>query len=85
VRSYEIFVHEAAADEIEALQSGKPSVVLVGVESYDDEDLQLASSSEFWELIQARRKGRSIPLAELRTRLKASPPRRTRRATKDAS
>jgi hypothetical protein len=33
------------------------------------EDLRLAVSPEFWNMIQLRRQGRSIPLAELKARL----------------
>lgn len=72
----------AQKERVVLTQSGKPSVVLVGVESYDEEDLELASSAEFWQMIQARRKGRSFSLAELKVRLKISPPRRTDRASK---
>ena len=40
------------------------------MKSYDDEDLRLASSAEFWQMIELRRhSGGSIPLAELKERL----------------
>lgn len=61
----------AQKERIVLLRGGKPSAVVVGVESYDEEDLRLATSNEFWEMIEARRAGRSIPLAELKARLKA--------------
>jgi hypothetical protein len=52
-------------------RNGKPSAVIVGLESYDDEGLQLASSPQFWRMIQQRRgSGASISLSELKTRLK---------------
>jgi prevent-host-death family protein len=61
----------AQSERIVVTRNGRPSAVIVGLESYDDEDLQLASSPEFWQLIQERRSGgSSIPLSELRSRLK---------------
>jgi prevent-host-death family protein len=60
----------AQSERVVVTRNGKPSAVIVGLESYDDEDLQLASSPEFWRMIQERRgSGSSIPLSELRTRL----------------
>lgn len=40
----------------------------------DEEDLQLATSPEFWRMIEERRCGPSIPLAELEARLKKARP-----------
>ncbi|HQU45864.1 MAG TPA: type II toxin-antitoxin system Phd/YefM family antitoxin, partial [Pirellulales bacterium] len=58
---------------------GKPCAVLVGVEDYDAEDLQLSTSDEFWRMIGARRSsGKSVPLSELEARLQA----RTRKPAK---
>jgi prevent-host-death family protein len=49
---------------------GKPCAVLVGIEGYDAEDLKLASSPDFWQMIKARRtSGKSLPLAELEARV----------------
>ena len=49
----------------------RPCAVLVGIESYDEEDLKLANSPDFWRMIQRRRrKGNSIPLSELEARLR---------------
>jgi prevent-host-death family protein len=51
-------------------RDGKPCAVLVGVEDYDAEDVRLATSPDFWLMIQQRRsQGRSIPLAEVESRL----------------
>ena len=46
-------------------------VVIMGIESYDQEDLRLASSQDFWEMIEKRRGEPSIPLSELKLRLRA--------------
>ena len=51
-------------------RGGKPCALLVGIEHYDVEDLLRASSDQFWRLIAARRMaGKSVPLAEIETRL----------------
>jgi prevent-host-death family protein len=52
-------------------RAGKPCAVLVGIQNYDAEDLQLATSPDFWLMIRQRRsQGRSVPLAEVEARLK---------------
>lgn len=52
-------------------RGGKPCAVLVGIQNYDAEDLQLAGSPDFWLMIRQRRsEGRSIPLDEVEARLK---------------
>lgn len=84
----EAVLKAAQKERIVLLRGNKPSAVLVGVESYDEEDLRLATSAEFWKMIEARRKDRTIPLAELKSRLKTagkkarSPTRQSSRATK---
>src|SRR5688572_16703158 len=57
-------------------RGGKPSAILVGIESYDAEDLQLVHSEKFWQMIESRRQGRSIPLSEVKARLKSRAPTR---------
>jgi prevent-host-death family protein len=67
----EAVLDSAQSERIVVTRNGRPSAVIVGLESYDDEDLQLAGSADFWRLIQDRRGGgSSISLSELRTRLK---------------
>ena len=61
----------AQSERVVVTRAGKPSAIIVGIESYDAEDRALASSAEFWRMIEQRRRGRSIPMAELKTRLKA--------------
>ena len=57
-------------DQVVITRHGKPAAVLVGVEGRDWEDLVLQTSSDFWTLIEDRRKQRTISLTELKTRLK---------------
>lgn len=60
----------AQSGRIMISRGGKPCAVLVGVEDYDAEDLRLASSQDFWHMIQQRRTGgKSFPLAEVEARL----------------
>ena len=42
-----------------AFSRGKPAAVVLGLESYDAEDLATASSPEFWRMIRQRRRGGS--------------------------
>jgi prevent-host-death family protein len=60
----------AQKERIVVRRNGKPSVMLLGIEAYDQEDLDLASSADFWRLIEKRRKGNLIPLAAVKARLK---------------
>ena len=62
----------AQEERVVITRNGKPSAVVLGLESYDAEDLNLASSPEFWRMIEHRRQqGSSITLAEARSRLEA--------------
>ena len=64
-------VLDSAQDErIVITRRGKPAAVVLGLESYDEEDLATASSPEFWRMIESRRReGSSISLAEAKARL----------------
>jgi prevent-host-death family protein len=60
----------AQSERIVISRRGKPCAVLVGIENYDAEDLALASSQDFWEMIRRRRaSGKSLPLEEVAARL----------------
>jgi prevent-host-death family protein len=69
-RDFETVLGSAQKERIVVMRGGRPSAVLVGIERYDAEDLRLAGSEEFWRLIEQRRRGKSIPISELRARLK---------------
>ena len=68
----EAALDKAQKERVVVIRNGKPSAVVVGIEGYDAEDLQLASSPEFWRMIEERRRGRLIPLAEVKARLSAN-------------
>ncbi len=60
----------AQSERIVISRHGKPCAVLVGIEDYDAEDLELASSDDFWRMIRMRRaSGKSLPIAEVEERL----------------
>jgi PHD/YefM family antitoxin component YafN of YafNO toxin-antitoxin module len=57
-------------NQVVITRRGKPAAVMVGVEGKDWEDVVLQTSSTFWKLIEERRKEPTMPMKELRTRLK---------------
>ena len=70
-------VDAAQHDRVVITRHGKPAAVLVGIEGKDWETVALQTSASFWRLIEKRRKEPSIPLDEMRARLRKS--RRERR------
>ena len=79
----EAVLDSAQNGSIVVTRAGRPSAVIVGVESYDAEDLALACSPSFWQLIESRRKGRSIPLSQVKRRLDAREQRESGRPVKN--
>ena len=67
----EAVLDSAQKERVLVTRAGKPSAVIVGIESYDEEDLALARAPEFWRMIEQRRQGRFISLTQLKARLKA--------------
>ncbi len=59
----------AQRERVVITRSGKPCAIVIGVENYDAEDFDLARSADFWRLIEARRQGPMIPLAEVKRSL----------------
>jgi len=66
-------------EEVVITRHGQPAAIVIGVEGKDWEDVLLQRSSSFWKLIEARRKERTVTLAEMRRRVGA---RRTPRKSK---
>ncbi len=82
----------AQKERLVILRNGKPSAVIVGVEKYDAEDWELATSADFWRMIEERRHGPLLPLAQVKARLASArrgqasgsttaPPKPTRKQT----
>ncbi len=63
-------VDASQKDRVVLTRHGKPSAILVGVEGEDWETVVRETNAEFWNLIQSRRKQKTISLAEMKTRLK---------------
>ena len=61
---------EAQVDRVVITRRGKPAAVLIGVEGEDWETVILETDPTFWRMVQARRKQPTIPLEELKARLK---------------
>jgi len=64
-------LNSARNERIVIYRQGKPCAILAGIQDYDNEDLELATSQDFWLMIQQRRsEGNSIPLANVEAQLK---------------
>ena len=61
----ETCIKDAQREQVLITRDGKPLALIVGVEGMDEEQLQLGSSSKFWELITERRAQKTIGRAEL--------------------
>lgn len=66
----------AQKEQIVITRRGRPAAIVIGVEGRDWEDVLLERSESFWKLIEARRKERTITLAEMRKRVRAPRARR---------
>jgi hypothetical protein len=73
-------VTEAQQNRVLVMRDGKPVALIVGVEGLDEEQLQLGSSSRFWELIRERRAEGALSRAELEQKLSSAGRRRRRYA-----
>ena len=63
------YLKDSRSETIIVTQEGKPCAVVQGLD-YDDEQMQLVDSPEFWSMIEERRQQRSIPWDVAKQRLK---------------
>lgn len=63
--SLDTCINDAQYERIVIMRNGKPTVLIVGVEGMDEEQLQLGSSDKFWAFIEERRKQKTISRAEM--------------------
>ena len=63
------FVEAAQLERVLVTQDGKPLALVVGLENKDEEDWRLETSSDFWRMIEERRKRPTIPLKDIETTL----------------
>ena len=64
-------VDESQKDQVVVTRHGKPAALLIGVEGQDWESVVRETSASFWKLIEKRRKQKTIPLGEMRKRVKS--------------
>jgi prevent-host-death family protein len=69
----------AQKEDVVVTRHGHPAAIVIGVEGHDWEDVFYETSPVFWKMIEERRKGKTIPLEEMRRRLEK---RWARRKTK---
>ncbi len=69
--SLDACVADAQSEQVIVTRGGVPVALVVGVAGLDEEQVELGASDEFWRLISARRKERTISREVLEARLKA--------------
>jgi prevent-host-death family protein len=62
-------VKDAQDERVVITQNGKPIAIILSTVDWDEEQLQLAQSDSFWQLIAKRRNQKTISRAELERRL----------------
>ena len=62
-------VTDAQSAPVVVMRGGSPVALVVGVQGLDDEQVQLGANDEFWHLISARRKEKSLDRTALEKRL----------------
>jgi prevent-host-death family protein len=68
-------VREAQDDRVLITRGGRPVAIVVGLADFDEEQIRLGLSDEFWKMISARRREPAITRAELERRLDAGEPK----------
>lgn len=61
----DVCVREAQHDRVLVTRDGLPVALVVGIEGLDQEQVELGSSDEFWQLIAERRNQKTITRSEL--------------------
>jgi hypothetical protein len=62
-------VKEAGSESVLVVKNGTPLALVANVEGLDAEQIELGASPEFWKLIEARRRQKTVPWNELKERL----------------
>jgi antitoxin (DNA-binding transcriptional repressor) of toxin-antitoxin stability system len=66
----------AQSERVIVIRDGKPLALLLGLEYKDEEDYALEKDTEFWQMIEERRKGnKTVSLAEVKKQLGLSQPK----------
>ena len=61
----------AQKETVVVTRHGQPAAIVIGIEGEDWEDVFYRTSPAFWRMIEERRKGKTIPMAEMKKRLEA--------------
>jgi hypothetical protein len=69
----DLCVAEAQQERVILTRNGHPVALVVGVDGMDEEQVRLASSPEFWMLMEERRRQRTISREELERKLDQVP------------
>lgn len=64
------YLRDSQAETILVTEAGKPCALVHGLD-YDEEQLELVNSREFWSMIEERRKRPTIPWEEAKKRLES--------------
>jgi prevent-host-death family protein len=73
-------VDAAQKEHVVVTRHGRPAAIVIGIEGHDWEDVFYETSADFWRLIAERRRGKTVPLEELRKRLEARWARKSAKA-----
>ena len=68
--SLDACVKDAQHERIVITSDGKPVALMVGVSGLDGEQLQLGSSTKFWELISQRRREKALTRSQLEKKIR---------------
>jgi len=63
------FLEDSRSETIVVTQAGKPCALVHGLD-YDEEDLELINSKQFWSLIRESRNSPTMPLEVAEERLR---------------
>ena len=74
VRDVHELLEEAQHERILVTRDGTPFAVVMGIAHKDQEDLRLESSSEFWHMIEERRRAPTVRLEDVEAELLADEP-----------
>ena len=58
-------VRDSQRERVLVTSDGSPVAIIIGIENKNDEDLLLETSSEFWRMIEERRRGPSYRLRDV--------------------
>jgi hypothetical protein len=64
------YLQDSQSEAIIVTRAGRPCAVVHGLD-YDDEQMELVNSPEFWSMIRERRRGPTIPWEVAKKRLES--------------